>query len=120
MIVFTPTPTRLPSRLLLSLGLILGLGSSALAACFVPPSGDVLFACELDGDDACPPDYACEADNCCHRVGSEVKANQGNWGSCALGGNSGGGATDTSTTAETGSDSTDTGTDAGTGTGETG
>jgi hypothetical protein len=85
----------------------------ALAACFTPPSGDVLFACEFDGDDKCPADYACEPDNCCHRVGSDVQPNEGNWGSCALGGNSGGGATDTSTTSDSGSD-TDTGTDTGT------
>jgi hypothetical protein len=60
----------------------------------------VLFSCELEADDACPPDYACEADNCCHRIGSDV---QEKFGICALGGNSGG----------TGSPATDTSTDTG-------
>jgi hypothetical protein len=71
-------------------------------ACFTPPHDDVLFSCEFEGDDRCPPDYRCEADNCCHRIGSDVEANLGG---CALGGNSGG----------TGDTATDTGTDTGTG-----
>lgn len=109
--------SRVSTYLLLCVGLAIG----ALAACFTPPSGDVLFACEFDGDDTCPADYACEADDCCHRVGSAVQPNEGNWGSCALGGNSGdssgetsGGPTDTDTTDESGSDTgsgTETGTD---------
>jgi hypothetical protein len=101
----------------LLIGLLVSLWVGALGGCFAAPSDDVLFACEFDGDDACPPDYACEADNCCHRVGSEVKANAGNWGSCALGGNSGGGMTEAGTTAGTESDTDtgDTGTDTGMG-----
>ncbi|PRQ09383.1 hypothetical protein [Enhygromyxa salina] len=107
-----PTP-RLSRYLLV---LLLGSGLGVAVSCFAPPSDDVLFSCEFDGDDKCPPDYACEADDCCHRVGSEVKVNEGNWGSCALGGNSGGTTTGPGTTDETGSD-TQTGTDTSTDTG---
>jgi hypothetical protein len=70
------------STLLGLLGMVLG---SAIA-CFSPPTDDVLFSCEFDGDDSCPADYRCELDNCCHRIGSDVDANLG---ACALGGNSG-------------------------------
>jgi hypothetical protein len=84
--------------------LLVGLGSGLLMGCFTAPSDDVLFSCERDGDDSCPPDYRCEVDNCCHRIGSDVEATLG---SCALGGNSSasmsGTATDTSS--ESGSDS---------------
>lgn len=80
----------------------LALGSAF--ACFSPPTDDVLFSCELDGDDRCPPDYRCEADNCCHRIGSDVDAN---FGACALGGNSGG-SSESETTGET-TDETETG-----------
>lgn len=97
---------RLVLRHLLPLAALLGaLATGALAACFSAPSDDVLFSCEFDGDDSCPPDYRCEPDNCCHRVGSDVEAELG---SCALGGNSGGTstATETDTTSESGSDET--------------
>ena len=91
------------SRDLLRLALALALGFSwgcgLLTACFTPPSDDVLFSCELEGDDQCPPDYQCEADNCCHRVGSDVDANLG---SCALSGNSGGTGTGDTGTGDTG------------------
>lgn len=78
--------------------LILGLVLGSAAACFSPPADDVLFSCELDDDDRCPPDYQCEADNCCHRIGSDVEAN---FGACALGGNSGG-TGETATSGDTG------------------
>ncbi len=87
---------RLVLGILASLGLALG---SALA-CFTPPSDDVLFSCEFDGDDRCPPDYRCEADDCCHKLGSDVEAKLG---ACALGGNpEGPGTTETDTGGETG------------------
>ena len=103
----------------LALGL-LGLALGSAVACFSPPTDDVLFSCVVDEDERCPDDYRCEADNCCHRVGSDIEAN---FGACALGGNSGGtGSIDTSTstgsetTGDTGDTdtSTDTGTDTGT------
>jgi hypothetical protein len=98
------------SRILQIAGLLMGLGAGALTSCFSAPSDDVLFSCEFEGDDSCPPDYRCEVDNCCHRIGSDVDASLG---SCALGGNSSGMATmtgtGTDTTSESGSDS-DTGT----------
>jgi hypothetical protein len=81
--------------------LLVGLGSGALMSCFAAPTDDVLFSCELEDDDSCPPDYACEADNCCHRIGSDVEAKLG---SCALGGNSTG-MPGTDTSSESGSDS---------------
>lgn len=84
-------------------GLVLG----GLAACFSPPTDEVLFSCEFDGDDRCPTDYRCEADNCCHRVGSNI---EDNFGACALGGNSGGTGTDTDTGDETDTGGSDTGT----------
>jgi hypothetical protein len=101
---------KLPlSRFMRIAGLLVGLGIGALMSCFAAPSDDVLFSCEFDGDDSCPPDYRCEADNCCHRIGSDVDAKLG---SCALGGNSGmdatgtdTGSTDTDTSSESGSDS---------------
>lgn len=87
--------------------LIIGLLLGVLAGCFAAPADAVLFSCERDGEDRCPPEYRCEADNCCHRIGSDVDAN---FGACALGGNLG----------ESGSESgdmteTDTGTDTETG-----
>lgn len=84
--------------------LLVGLGTGALMSCFAAPSDDVLFSCEFEGDDSCPPDYRCELDNCCHRIGSDVEATMG---SCALGGNSLGmtGTTGTDTSSESGSDS---------------
>lgn len=92
-------------------GAIVGCLSGTLTACFLAPSDDVLFSCEQDDDDRCPPDYRCEADDCCHRIGSDVEAN---FGACALGGNSGTGtSTGTDTATESGSD-TGTGTDTGT------
>ena len=105
-----PVPS-LGAGLTLVLGLVLG----ALAACFEPPADPVLFSCEHDGDDSCPPDYRCELDNCCHRVGSDVDAN---FGSCALGGNSAGMGTGTDSGTDSGTDTgADTGTDTGTETG---
>src|SRR5690349_90353 len=104
--------TWMPHRLAQLAGLLLGLGSGALLGCFSAPHDDVLFSCEFDGDDRCPPDYQCEADNCCHRIGSDVEAK---FGACALGGNMStstgtgtetgtGTGTETGTTTETGSD----------------
>lgn len=95
------------SRLVYVAASLLGLA----VGCFVAPTDDVLFSCEYDDDDRCPPDYRCEMDNCCHRIGSDVEAT---FGSCALGGNSGGTSTDT----ETGTDTTsETESDSGTETG---
>jgi hypothetical protein len=92
--------------------LLVGFGSGALMSCFVAPNDDVLFSCEFEGDDSCPPDYRCEADNCCHRIGSDVEATLG---SCALGGNS---PTTTGTGTGTGTDtSSESGSDSGTETG---
>ena len=92
------------------IALALAFASGALVACFVAPSDDVLFACEPDGDDRCPEDYRCEADGCCHRIGSDVDASLGE---CALGGNSGG----TGSTGDTGDTGTETGTETGSETG---
>ncbi len=58
-------------------GLALGFAS----ACYDPPSEDVLFSCREIDDPACPEDYRCEDDGCCHRIGSDVDAN---FGSCSL------------------------------------
>lgn len=79
--------------------LILGFALGSAAACFNPPADDVLFSCEFEGDDRCPPDYRCEPDNCCHKIGSDVEAKLG---ACALGENSGG-------SSETSESETDTG-----------
>lgn len=79
----------------LALGFVLG----STASCFSAPNDDVLFSCEPDDDDRCPPDYRCEADSCCHKIGSEVEAN---FGACALGGNSGGTETETGETETSG------------------
>ncbi|HVI01639.1 MAG TPA: hypothetical protein VM869_23145 [Enhygromyxa sp.] len=76
--------------------LVLGFVLGSTASCFSAPDEDVMFACDLLDDDRCPPDYRCEADNCCHKLGSDVEANLG---ACAYGGNSGG-------TGETGSTET--------------
>ena len=114
------------SRRLL-VGLALGLG----AACFEPPADSVIFSCEPDGADACPPGYTCESDGCCHRDGSDVEEHSG---ACKLSDSAGTGTTtaegsssetgaDTGTTtqgssSETGADTgTSTGTDTGTSTG---
>jgi hypothetical protein len=92
-------PASRPRSLALALAFVLG---TALA-CFSPPVGDVLFSCEYEGDDRCPPDYRCEADDCCHRIGSDIEAE---FGACALGGNSnsGGGSTETDTDTDTDTD----------------
>lgn len=102
----TLVPTRLV-RIVHIAGLLVGLGSGALMSCFAAPSDDVLFSCQFDGDDSCPPDYRCEADNCCHRIGSDIEASLG---TCALGGNSAGmtetaDTSGTDTSSESGSDS---------------
>lgn len=100
----TLVPTRL-ARMARIAVLLVGVGLGALMSCFAAPSDDVLFSCEQEGDDSCPPDYRCEVDNCCHRIGSDVEATLG---SCALGGSSPGMSTDTTgtdTSSESGSDS---------------
>ena len=73
----------------------LALGLAAGVGCFSPPNDEVLFSCEFDGDDRCPADYECRADNCCHRTDTAADANVGD---CALGGNSGAETTGTSGT----------------------
>lgn len=95
------------------LACIAGLLVGTLMGCFAAPSDDVLFSCEYEGDDRCPPEYRCEADNCCHRIGSDVEAS---FGSCALGGNSMGTGTETGTSTDTDT-STESGSDSGTETG---
>ena len=59
-----------------------GLAGALLGACFNPPDAATMFTCDPDDAPACPPDYACEADGCCHRAGSDVAANLG---ACRLG-----------------------------------
>ena len=89
------------------LGLAVTLGAGALVAgqgCFSPPSDDVLFACEPEGDDRCPEGYSCQQDGCCHKEGTDVEAS---FGACALGGQ----------TSDTGGTGTDTGGESGTETG---
>jgi len=77
--------SRRPLSLALSFALGLGL-SVAASACFTPPSDPVLFSCDFDGDDSCPPDYACREDDCCHKLGTSA---DDQLGACALGGNTG-------------------------------
>ena len=67
----------------LSLGVVLGVG-----ACFDLPADDVTFRCEGTAADVCPAGYRCEADDCCHRIGSDVASN---FGACTLGGGGSGG-----------------------------
>jgi hypothetical protein len=100
--------------------LAVGLFTGLTVGCFRPPSGAVLFACEPDGDDACPEDYSCEADACCHKDGSDV---DDHFGECAITGAEGTGlptGTDDGTTSGTGGSSTgEPGTTGGTTTGTT-
>ena len=76
----------------------IALCAGALGACFDPPADDVLFSCDPASSAACPADYACEMDGCCHRKGSDVEAN---FGACSLAGASDGG--ESSESGETGS-----------------
>ena len=87
----------------------------ALGACFNPPAASVMFACDpADDGGACPTDYACEADGCCHRLGSDVEAELG---ACRIGGPGSASAASTGTGEPTGTDATTgTTTDATTGT----
>ncbi len=91
---------------------------AAVWGCFSAPSADVLFSCDPDDAPACPPDYACESDGCCHREGSDVQANLG---ACSPGASAGApstGASSTSGSTDTGSTDTDTaGTSSSSGTG---
>ncbi len=48
--------------------LILLLAAVAAGGCFDVPKPDVAFLC--GAANACPDDYECRADGCCHRVGS--------------------------------------------------
>jgi hypothetical protein len=79
-----------------------GLGLAGVVACFEPPAGDVLFACDPVAAPECPPDYRCELDGCCHRIGSDVSLSLG---ACRFG--SDGGDTDTDTSGETDGSATD-------------
>ncbi len=45
------------------------LAGPGLAACYQTPSPECAFACESGGDESCPTDYTCRADNICRRVG---------------------------------------------------
>lgn len=81
---------------------------AGLGGCFNPPAGSVLFACDAETAPTCPAGYSCEADDCCHRKGSDIEAELG---SCRIGG--GMSASDTatapaSTTSTTSTASTDT------------
>ncbi|MEM6292894.1 MAG: hypothetical protein AAGA54_16585 [Myxococcota bacterium] len=68
--------------------LVLGVSAVAgFAGCFTAPSADVQFSCDPEDAPACPPGYACEADGCCHRDGTDVQAT---FGDCKLEGGSGG------------------------------
>lgn len=58
----------------LILGASVGL---AVGACFNAPRPAVQFSCDAETAPQCPPDYACEADGCCHLVGSDVEAHEG-------------------------------------------
>lgn len=64
-------------------GVALALALASVAACFTAPSAAVQFSCDPASAPECPPDYSCEADGCCHRMGSDVQANLG---SCRLDG----------------------------------
>jgi len=57
--------------------LVLPFAVGLLASCFRPPDPDVLFSCDPDGAPACPEDYSCEDDGCCHKNGSDVEASLG-------------------------------------------
>ncbi len=65
------------------ISLALALVGASAAACFTAPSAAVQFSCDPASAPECPPDYACEADGCCHRIGSDIEANLG---SCRLDG----------------------------------
>ena len=92
--------------------LVMGSGLATLGGCFSLPADDVTFTCDFDRDGACPEGYACEADGCCHRDGSNVDAK---YGECRLGGTGGTGVMDATGTGP-GDTDTDTG-PGGTGTG---
>ncbi|MEX1363472.1 MAG: hypothetical protein AB1Z98_10120 [Nannocystaceae bacterium] len=64
------------------IGVAFALGLS-VGACFDAPRPAVQFSCDPVDAPQCPPDYACEADGCCHLIGSDVAANEGQ---CQLGG----------------------------------
>lgn len=64
------------------IGIAFALGLS-VGACFDAPRPAVQFSCDPVDAPQCPPDYACEDDGCCHRIGSDVAANEGQ---CQLGG----------------------------------
>lgn len=90
---------------------------TALGACFNPPAEAVLFACDAKTAPSCPDGYTCEADDCCHRDGSDVEAALG---SCRIGGamsagTSSAGSTSAGSTGSTGP--TSTGADTGSSTG---
>lgn len=88
------------ARSFISLAFALVVASAA--ACFTAPAAAVQFSCDPASAPECPPDYACEADGCCHRVGSDIEANLG---SCRL---DGGVMTSGATMATTVSSATDT------------
>jgi hypothetical protein len=73
---------------------------TALGACFNPPAEAVLFACDAKTAPSCPDGYTCEADDCCHRDGSDVEAALG---SCRIGGAMSAGTSSTGSTSSTSS-----------------
>ena len=54
----------LPTTLGMGLGVV-------LAACFTAPARDVQFSCDVVTAPACPPDYTCQTDGCCHKDSSD-------------------------------------------------
>ena len=80
---------------------LIGLGAAAGAACYEPPQPEVSFSCRASDEPACPEDYRCEADGCCHRIGSDVEAN---WAGCSLVGSMDGTGDGTGDGTESGSD----------------
>ncbi len=78
---------------------------AGLGGCFNPPAEAVLFACDAKTASACPAGYSCEADDCCHRKGSDIEAELG---SCRIGGAMSASDTATGPASTTGTTSTDT------------
>lgn len=55
----------------------LGVACGLLVGCFDAPAAAVMFSCDPESAPSCPDGYACEADGCCHRNGSDVAAHLG-------------------------------------------
>jgi len=90
----------------------LGLAAGLTASCFDPPAQRVTFACDPNDAPACPPGYACEADGCCHREGTDV---EDDFGACALGVEGTGSTDDSESSSESSTESSTGGTESTTG-----